>query len=646
MTFLTGTRKIILKGVAIALAVVLVMLGGYKLFKKSPKENIEDDASINESTYLEKTPSDGCSNNNESKTLEVDLSLKTKSNRNADKSVADEDELYENKSDVVANLVPKFEGAGANNVKMDTASSSIEFDSSQDLSNEDSKYIKLSEDDLNNQNAEEDSKYILKSHWEDADEDEFCKNTRNVVNLVPKFESAGANNAKMDTTSSSIEFDSSQDLSNEDSKYIKLSEDDLINQSAEEDSKPIVRAYWADIFADEMDIKYKENAINGLFEFADNVVYVKTKDGKKIKAGTFYEYKVEELKDALEGKEKIGGGKISAIGIKNGADLEFVDVSCLQANSQYANNTVFVLMSGFNILETGEKGINDDIDNNCLYLYAGSNTSSALASISAPATTFYRRYGIFRSEANKSQPFEWKQRNREFVTEQGLKPKQINLLEDLGIKTRNGYVYEEPKFLYYKIFGKFKRHINNSVYRLPEGITIQKLPNNDKEAYDKFKIAYFSNCQVVYKNNLQGKLDKIDNENQCIDQAFISALDFNNIGKRTNKQYEMCAKRVIKAQYEAVFRAAILNNKKNVIIELNDITEFHNNPQWIIDALNELKDIIQDYGLNVIVNTFRSDSMGTTVKGNLIKLIKETGGNFMELRKYCNSPIDIVTLYK
>ena len=125
MTFLTGTRKIILKGVAIALAVVLVMLGGYKLFKKSPKENIEDDASINESTYLEKTPSDGCSNNNESKTLEVDLSLKTKSNRNADKSVADEDELYENKSDVVANLVPKFEGAGANNDKMDTESSSI-----------------------------------------------------------------------------------------------------------------------------------------------------------------------------------------------------------------------------------------------------------------------------------------------------------------------------------------------------------------------------------------------------------------------------------------------------------------------------------------------------------------------------------------
>ena len=542
LIFLTETKKIILKGIIITTAIMLVTFGGYKLFKKSPQENIGNGTSINESTDVGKIPSGECSNNKASKTLEVD----------------------ENKMDVVG--------------------------------------------------------------------------------LVPKVVDNEANEVKMDTTPSSSESNLSKYSSTGNSSYTESSQNNGISHDSERIKEaPIEKYSWANLFPEEADLRCKSEKIKETFIKRDGVTYVKTRDGKEVKAGTFYEYSVGQLKEALEDEKKVGGGKISAIGIKEGANLEFVDVSCLQADPQYANNTVFVLASNFNALETLSSG--DDIDSKYLSSYASDNTQGPMASISAPATTFYRQYGIFRNEENEDKPFEWKQRNRGFVTKQGLKPKQINLLEDLGINTKNGYVVDKSQNVYDKLFGEFKDKAQGyQHFVLPQGITLDQLPNNEQEAYDKFKIAYFSDCQVVYNNNAEGTLDKFFDENQCVDQVCVAALALNYKGsdmRVANTRDCESAKRVIKAQYEAIFRAAALHGKKNVVIPIVGGGVFNNDPQWTVDALNELKDIIQDYGLNVIVNTFRSDKMGAMVKNNLIKLIKETRGTFNEYNGGSPKPVNI-----
>ncbi len=580
MTFLTETKKIILKGIAIATAVSCVTFVGFKLFKKTPSENVPNDTITNQCKN-----SEGEGNENISKEG-ICLSIETP--------------------------IAQIEGKDIDNDGTDVPGIG-----------------KMSLEENINMHAPSLNNFQL------SDKDKSDFNGFN-INAVPTIKEGIIEKSESSTT----EFDSSQELSSVNSSYTKSSQDDETSQYSERIEKDSIRKVcWVNIFPEESDLKYNPKLMKNTFIKKGGVTYVKTQDDKEIKAGTFHEYSVGGLKEALKDKTKTGGGKISAIGVAGAADSKCVDVSCLQADPKYANNTVFVLASNFNALETLRPA--DNIDEKLLCLYATDMTQGPIASISAPATAFYRQYAIFRNEDNEDKPLEWKQRNDGFI---GLEPKQLNLLEDLGINTQNGYVVDKSRYVRYKMLGRFKDKAQGHKFQLPPGITLDQLPNNQQEAYDKFKIAYFSDCQVVYKNKTIDKLDKFYDENQCIDQVCVAALALDYDGSdmsRHNDQDCECAKLTIKAQYEAILRAAALHGKKNVVIPIVGGGVFKNDPQWTVDALRELKDIIQDYGLNVIVNTYRSDRMESKAKRNLIKLIKETGGTFNEYKKDRKPPVNL-----
>ena len=86
--------------------------------------------------------------------------------------------------------------------------------------------------------------------------------------------------------------------------------------------------------------------------------------------------------------------------------------------------------------------------------------------------------------------------------------RQVNLLEGLGIKTKNGYIFDDIK----KILEVTEK--------------LEKSGEEKKELKDKFKIGYHSNVQICADNIdfYKRRASFFYNRDQKIDQAFVAAV--------------------------------------------------------------------------------------------------------------------------
>jgi hypothetical protein len=220
-------------------------------------------------------------------------------------------------------------------------------------------------------------------------------------------------------------------------------------------------------------------------------------------AGTFREEPVGGLKKQAEERlaalrkdpskraEKTGSFKVLTLA-QQGTDSRQVDVAALQANPDY-RNAVFVVASNFNALETVDK--DDSIEKQSLsFNYPRDKTQGPMATMSAGPALIVRQYLLNYDESNP--PHTWRQTDAQ----------QTELLKDMGIKTKSGYIVE-------------------SVEDLAKKIT--------SESMSKMRIAVHSDIQVnrgFLKNFGAGTNETFYDPNQKITQVLSAGLDVGQPG--------------------------------------------------------------------------------------------------------------------
>ena len=347
-----------------------------------------------------------------------------------------------------------------------------------------------------------------------------------------------------------------------------------------------------------------------------NVVVRNLLNGREFCAGKFEQLSLGKVKNSRS-KNGEKSGKISVIGINKrfseaSRNLQkMVDVSTLQAKKEN-RKALFVVASNYNALETFDA--KDSVNKKKVIDYFYDPTQGPSSTLSAAEATLVRHLEIYQDKY-PDDVLKWRQ------TDEG--ERQVNLLEDLEIKTKNGYIFDDIK----KILAATEKLEKN-------------VAEEEEKLEDKFKIGYHSNVQVCsdninfYRRTASFFYDK----DQKIDQAFVAAVSltewdiesvmFESLSKEEKehlgelekgdkekydeeykKKFEYCeeilerfAKQVAKLNFKTVLRVAVDRGIKKVYFPLLGCGAFGNKYSWVIDAIKEDKDFIENNGLEVILN--------------------------------------------
>lgn len=342
-----------------------------------------------------------------------------------------------------------------------------------------------------------------------------------------------------------------------------------------------------------------------------NVIIRNLLNGRKFCAGKFEQISLGKAKEQVSNKNKSEQkGSISIIGINKGlkeASVDLVnkvDVSYLQALEKN-RDSLFVIASNFNCVET--LSASDDVEEKFIVNYLYDPTQGPAGALPGAAGTILRHYGVNKEKFPKDVS-KWRQKSDG--------EQQVNLLEGLGIKTKNGYILD---------------NIDN-ILKITE-----RLEKGDENLKNKFKIGYHGNVQVTANkvDFSNGAVSFTYNENQKINQAYVAAVSLNdhdirailnkslaekrkNYFKGLSKEekeeclatnFEFCkkvltdfAKQITKLNYESIFKSAVAKGVKKVYLPLLGCGAFDNDYHWVIDAINENKKFIEENGLEVVLN--------------------------------------------
>ena len=319
----------------------------------------------------------------------------------------------------------------------------------------------------------------------------------------------------------------------------------------------------------------------------------------------------EKLKNINYEESAYVPGEIDVIGINKSFSSaskelkEKIDVSFLQSKKENKNKT-FVVASNFNAIET--LGPNDSTSRKYITDYFYDHTQGPAAALSAMPGTILRHYGMFFDE--KKNPENWRQTDS----------RQINLLNDLGIRTRNGYIEE-------------------NIDKIKE--VTEKLKNG--ELRDKFKICYHSGIQVTSNDVFnEENTNCFYDKDQKIDQIYIAGVSLSNAdvsaimnyskknGVATDKSFHyfyqiLCdfAKEVVKLSVEATLKSTFEKGRKEVFLTLIGCGVFNNDPKWLLDALEENKDFIRKSGIKVVLNLPDAITKSPGLYNEITKLVKK-----------------------
>ena len=444
--------------------------------------------------------------------------------------------------------------------------------------------------------------------------------------------------------------------------FKKKSNEKILNDNGVEENNFVEKTadeYFEAVFGEsEKTFREKLSKKEGFKKDEDgNIVMINSKDNKEYCAGKIEFKNLGDLREETKNVKSEKKGRISILGINKTWDLasknlrDKADVSCLQGDKKN-NGAVFLVASNWNIVEL--LGAWDLVENKKLtgakqqsYFDDGTQAPSLKLGTLAGAVACH---DLINMEKYPDDPSKWSQ------TSEG--ERQVNLLEGLGIRTVNGYIVDDIK----------------NIKRVVEG-----LEKNDVELENKFKICYHANQQVCAKKVSVGDGDKfadfIYDPTQKVDQVYTAAVSlspfdirtiaalnidgwkdfdklkeadkekertdrwnaFNNLKqeeqdekiKETKELLSGLAQQIARLNYEAVIRSAIAKKKEKVYLTLLGCGAFENKIDWVIDAIKNCKNLIEESGLEVIINISDAGAKDKTLYDKLLPLVCNSKGNMV-----------------
>ena len=390
-----------------------------------------------------------------------------------------------------------------------------------------------------------------------------------------------------------------------------------------------------------------------------NIIMINSKNNKKYCAGKIEFKSLGDIRKYVENIKGERKGKISILGMDKSRDQaseelrDKVDVSCLQS-SKKNKDAVFLVASNWNTVES--LGPWDSVEKKRI---TGNGQQSYFDDpTQAPPTRLETLTGtivchdLINMEKFPNNPEKWSQ------TSEG--DRQVNLLEGLGIRTVNGYIVDDIE------------NIKKVVKGLEEG---------EAELENKFKICYHSNQQVCSRkvsvgNGAKNKFaDFVYDPNQKIDQIYTAAVSlvgndistiaalnvdgwndydklegetkekervrrwnaFDKLERENEKKYRekleetknvlvRLAKQVARLNYEAIIKSAVAEGKEKVYLTLLGCGAFENKVEWVIQAISNCKDLIEESGIEVIINISSSGLKNKELYKKIAPLIYDSKG--------------------
>ncbi len=377
-------------------------------------------------------------------------------------------------------------------------------------------------------------------------------------------------------------------------------------------------------------------------EFSENSEYIKNcikkngegeykifhKNGKDVfSAGTLDMLNMKTINDLAKKKlERMNRrktpsklGELNVLGINKSFFYasktlkEKVDVSFLQSKEESRGKS-FVVASNFNGLETLSH--TDSVGKKFVNSYFHDFTQGPAVQLSSEPGALVKLYGMFYDE-NKDAKV-WRQTD----------DRQVNFLDDLGIRTRNGYVVDSI----------------DKIAKVTEG-----LKEGTEEG--KFKLCYQKGVQVVADDvfNEEDGVRYFYDKDQKVDQIYVAAISLDQSDVKAIKEYSQAngiatdkddkyfykvlsdfAREVMKLNVKAALKSAFVQGCKELVLTLVGCGVFGNEPRWFLEALEQNKDFIRKSGLKVTLNISDAGTKFPEFYKGVVKLVKsvnEVAGN-------------------
>lgn len=333
------------------------------------------------------------------------------------------------------------------------------------------------------------------------------------------------------------------------------------------------------------------------------------------RVGNFNVTTVDELEKENPTKRSSKKGTISLIEGTNTSQTSsfrrMVDIGHLQSLPEN-RNAVFQVASDFDALEA--TSFTQDSRNVMLTSYGRDLTQGPSACISAFPALVFRRYFAKRVQSMES---EEKGKNSDNDGDEFY-----NLLSKLMEEYKEG---ELPFELTKAGYIKFKRNC--------------KGPESD--SYKKVGVGIHEGIQVTHGFRVDfdhhKKLCPSKSEKQIIHQVFTSTTDLKlaNYTLASKDAVIEWTKQLLFAAYEGTIRAAIRLNSEKVYLTMVGCGAFRNNPLWVFDAINNVKQLIIDHGLQVYLIYYKrplnAASEEAEFRSKIIQIVEETGGTLCVL---------------
>lgn len=274
------------------------------------------------------------------------------------------------------------------------------------------------------------------------------------------------------------------------------------------------------------------------------------------------ELEIPSLKDLKERTYKPCCGKLQCREIQ-------ADVRDLIADPKN-KNALFQVASQFNLLEMADKTITPE-DGVGIYEY--DHTQGPACAIACGAGTIYRNYFVkIKNQVGQR------------------KDKQINCLSDLM-----GFLnIEEEKYF-------------RNGYFLPEKKTLEFIDFCLKNSKDIEPFKNLVKVGIQWDTEVTILTNKTDKGSHSVSQIFCSAVpvSYSSLGKDL---WERFARFILDVEYEATFRAAIINQKRTgsnkLFLTFLGGGAFGNDEKWIFEAIENNLNRFKDCNLDVYLVTY------------------------------------------
>lgn len=346
---------------------------------------------------------------------------------------------------------------------------------------------------------------------------------------------------------------------------------------------------------------FYKSALSSETKNGQTIYFITNSTGKKYQCGYFEQLSIGDLRAAtaaIDARDKITmAEKKGTFSVMYGIRA---DIQGLQGDPKNAD-TVFQVASNFNGLETIESSPSavTDMNAHALAGYVGDLTQGPFASISATPGLILRRYYAFYPGKESTPSQEWWQGN--------APARQVNFLSDLMDKigmTQGGYVL-------------LQKAVSAGTNPTDEDLKKMKIGCHGETQVTFGHIANYPHNQVVLQDPLP-----------VISQVFTAGVNFVNTNTHSPIA-DAWAQTILNAAYEGTIRTAAYKKKPRVVLTLIGGGVFGNDKEWIVAALERMKDFIVKSGIEVWLNVF-GDELSATEKARIKNMTIETGGKFLE----------------